>query len=66
MINPSFEELKEISDSRYELVMAISKRARRIVEGSNPLIETKSTKPVSIAIEELVEGKIDFESPDLD
>ncbi|WP_138159308.1 DNA-directed RNA polymerase subunit omega [Peptoniphilus catoniae] len=64
MIIPSFEELKEITDSRYSLVVLISKRARKIVEGSGPLIETENTKPVSVAIEEAVKGAIVY-GPDM-
>lgn len=62
MINPSFDDLKERSESRYELVMVIADRARRIVNGSKAVVETKNDKPVTIAIEELMAGKIDFES----
>lgn len=58
MINPSFEELEKIHISRYAIVVMASKRSRRIVDGSKPLIQTKNKKPVSIAIEEIMEGKV--------
>ncbi len=64
MINPSFDELREINTSRYAIVMITSKRARRLVNMSEPLIETKAEKPVTIAIEELMAGKIEYESKD--
>ncbi len=57
---PSFHELEEIGDSRYSLVMLVSKRAREIVAGNPPLINTNLEKPVSIAIEEAMEGAIRF------
>lgn len=66
MINPSFEELRKINDSRYAIVMITSKRAKRLVEKSKPLIETNSQKPVTIALEELMQGKISYESTDLE
>lgn len=66
MINPSFEELRKINDSRYAIVMITSKRAKRLVEKSKPLIETSSQKPVTIALEELMQGKISYESTDLE
>ena len=50
MLNPSFREFDKVGDSRYTLVMLISKRARKIIEGANPLIETKTFKPVSSAL----------------
>jgi DNA-directed RNA polymerase subunit omega len=65
MYNPSINELSKLGDSRYTLVMLASKRSRQLVEGAKPLIDTTSTKPVSIAIEEIVEGKITYSRPDI-
>ena len=58
MYIPSFYELEQVTDSRYSLVVLVSKRARKIVEGSDPLIETSDTKPVSVAMEEVMDGSI--------
>ena len=63
MLNPSLTNLLIDGESKYTLVMVTSKRAREIIEGSVPLVETNSMKPVTIAIEELLEGKIKFDSP---
>lgn len=41
MINPSFDEIKKVNNSRYAIAMIISKRARKIQEGSKPLIDSK-------------------------
>ena len=57
VINGDSEEEKVIS-SRYSIVLASAKRARQIIGGEEPLVEIKQDKPLSIAIEELVEGKI--------
>ncbi len=65
MYNPSINQLSNIADSRYTLVMLAAKRSRQLVDGAKPLIETNSTKPVSIAIEEIVEGKITYHRPDI-
>lgn len=62
MLNPSFEGILKEEDNRYTLVMLVSKRARQIIEGEKPLIETDSKKPVSIAIEEILAGKITYEN----
>lgn len=64
MLNPSFKELAERGDSRYTLVMLASKRARSIVEGEKPLVETTSKKAVSIALEEIMANKITYRRPD--
>ena len=60
MDNPSFKDLKNIYDSRYALVMMTAKRARKIVDGSKPLIETKDKNPITIALEEIMNGKVDL------
>lgn len=60
MLNPSFRELSKRGDSRYTLVMLASKRAREIIEGGKPLIDTKTLKPVSIALEEIMANKITY------
>lgn len=63
MLNPSFSELLKNGESKYTLVMVASKRARQIIDGSEPLVETSSKKPVTIALEELIGGKIEYETP---
>ena len=59
MINPSFKELEKISKSRYEISIMAAKRAKAIVDGSKPLVEDgDGVKPVTIAINEIMEGKV--------
>ena len=60
MIIPSFKELREVANSRYELAILVSKRSRKLIEGNPPLVDTKSENPVTIAIEEIMAGKITF------
>ncbi len=60
MFNPSINKLSTIGDSRYTLVVLMAKRARQLIDGAEPLIDTKTEKPVSIAIEEAVSGKITY------
>ena len=63
MIIPSFEQIREVTDSRYSLVILVSKRAKLIVDGEKPFVETKSKKPVSIAIEEVLNKDVIFGEP---
>ena len=72
MIHPSYNEMIEainsnyeeddntmLINSRYSLVLATSKRARQIIAGSEPLVKNSDgKKPLSIAIDELYQGKI--------
>ena len=61
MINkPSTEELLTKSINRYDLVSAISKRARELQDGKNALIETDEPSKVTIASLELKNGKINI------
>jgi DNA-directed RNA polymerase subunit omega len=70
MLHPSYTDLMKVVNSeveqgespvvnsRYSIVMATAKRARQLIDGEEPLVATKETKPLSIAIEELNEGKL--------
>ena len=71
MLHPSYTDLMKVVNkdveegetkvvnSRYSIVMATAKRAREIIDGSMPLVDTKPCeKPLSIAISEMNQGKI--------
>ena len=62
MINPSVVDLLEKVHDRYSLAMLTSKRARQIIEGSAPHISINSNKPLTIAINELDQNAIEFET----
>lgn len=70
MLHPSYAELIKVVNSdvengedpvvnsRYSIVMATSKRARQIIAGDDELVDGKGKKPLSVAVEELNQGKI--------
>ena len=70
MLHPSYTDLMKVVNkdvepgeepvvsSRYSIVMATSKRARQIIAGDETLVDGTGKKPLSIAVEELNEGKI--------
>lgn len=71
MLHPSYSDLMKVVNSeveegeapvvnsRYSIVMATSKRARQIIAGDEPLIDNATgKKPLSVAVEELEQGKI--------
>ena len=71
MIHPSYTELLEVLSeqesldnsmlTRYTIIIAAAKRARQLVDGSEPLINNyKVDKPVSIAVNELYNSKINI------
>lgn len=60
MTEPAIGELLKKVDCRYTLAVEASKRARELIGGSLPLIDTKENKPLSIAIEEINRGLITY------
>lgn len=71
MIHPSYVDLMKVVNSdveigeepvvnsRYSIVIAASKRARQIIAGDEPMLEgCEGKKPLSVAVQELYEGKV--------
>lgn len=74
MVNPRIETLLEHSDNKFTLVIESAKRARQITNfqkrlgegfgGVAPMrLEDISKKPLTIALEEISEGKIEYDRP---
>ncbi|MDR1206314.1 MAG: DNA-directed RNA polymerase subunit omega [Peptococcaceae bacterium] len=66
MKQPPIDTLMEKLDSKYALVVAAAKRARILTGGKESLIKNLPPdvrKPVSVALEEIMEDKIDIEMP---
>ncbi len=71
MLHPSYTELisavnknaaegeEPVVNSRYSIVIATAKRARQLVAGEEAMVEAdEKKKPLSIAVEELYDGKV--------
>ncbi len=70
MLHPSYSDLMKVVNSevesgdapvvtsRYSIVMATAKRARQLIAGDDALVPGNGGKPLSVAVEELDEGKI--------
>lgn len=70
MLHPSYSDLMKVVNSeveqgeapvvssRYSIVMATSKRARQLIAGDDAMVNGKDKKPLSVAVEELNQGKI--------
>lgn len=67
MLKPSYTELMELLNSdpdidhkissRYTIVIAVAKRARQLIDGSEKLVyDTATDKAVSIAVNEMSQG----------
>lgn len=62
MLKPSINEVLSKIDNRYYLVGTVAKRAREIIDGAdvNVVNKQRETKPVSLATQEVAEGKISY------
>ena len=63
LIKPTLESLMTKVDSKYTLVTLAAKRARQLTDGDEPLVDVDTTKVVSIAMEEIDQGKITYDAP---
>lgn len=60
MVKPTVNELLEKIDDRYQLVIVTSKRARQLAEGAEPLTDKKEPSVVTLAAQEIAEGKVEI------
>lgn len=60
MLYPSIDELVEKVDSKYTLVVATAKRARKLQEINMAMPDSSTTKNVSHALWEIYEGKVQY------
>ena len=58
MIIPSADRLEERVGSKYALVIVAAKRARQLKEGLPQFVRGSSGNPLTIALEEVAEGKV--------
>ena len=59
MLYPAMKDLLKEVPSRYELVNVVAHRARQIASEAEMAGEPLDDKPVSIAIQEVADGKLD-------
>ena len=58
MAQVPIEELLKRCGSVYKLVILAAKRAKEISEGSPPLVESRQKKVTSLALEEILHGRV--------
>ena len=64
IVKPTVSELLTKAKNRYELVIATSRRARQIAEGAEVKTDVKEESPVTLAANEIAEGKIKIIEPE--
>ncbi len=63
MIYPPITELVKKTGSRYALVIETAKRTRQLVNGAPKLSDVETSKDVTVAVNEIYEGKIEAVEP---
>lgn len=68
LVKPKTEDLLKKVDNRYELVIAVSRRGRQIINGSEPMVNSKEDEKseLTIAALELDKNKFEVEEPTAD
>jgi DNA-directed RNA polymerase subunit omega len=56
--------LAEGFDSNYRYVLVAARRARQLLSGARPTIETNARKPCKVAMEEIKDGKVKWNTPE--
>lgn len=65
MCFPSIDSLVKDVDTKYTLGTLAALRARELTDGMEPLIpDAEGKKPVTVALEEIYNGKITYERSD--
>lgn len=58
--------LRQVPDSQFAYVVVVSRRARQLMIGGRPMVDNpKSRKTSRIAEEELQQGLLEYELPEL-
>ena len=65
MLYPAMNKLTSYVPDRYMLVNVVARRARQIAENAEEIGEHLDEKPVTMAINEVAEGKLDATRMDL-
>lgn len=56
------EKIFDNIDSKYRLITLVAKRSRQLTHGDQPLVVSKQKKTTSVALQEVIEGKIGYEA----
>ena len=65
MLYPAMNKLTSYVPNRYMLVNVVARRARQIAENAEEIGEHLDEKPVTMAINEVADGKLDATKMDL-
>ena len=55
------QEAQERFGGSFAMTSILQKRVRELVQGARPLVETTETRPIDIALEELLKNRLQLE-----
>src|SRR5262250_1978230 len=61
MARITVEDCAQFVDNRFALCILATRRARQLVAGATPLVQTLRNKPAVVALREVATGKVRFE-----
>lgn len=61
-----YDRLANKCGGRFKLVALIQRRWLQLMQGARPMVETKGLTDMEVIIQEIVEGKIEMELPDME
>jgi len=56
----TMDSIQENFDSKFRFVLLAAQRSEQLIQGANPRVEMKTPKRARIAMQELLEQKIDW------
>lgn len=65
LLYPAMNKLNEYIENRYLLVNVVARRARLISDFAKAMDESLDEKPVTLAVHEVADGKLDASHMDL-
>jgi DNA-directed RNA polymerase subunit omega len=61
MARVTVEDCLPLVDNRFALVLLAAKRARQLMAGARPIIDTSKNKPPVLSLREIATGRVKFD-----
>ena len=55
------DRIEKTADSKFRFVLVAAKRAEQLMQGARPRIDTETTKIARIAMDEIIEGTVQWD-----
>lgn len=58
------DELMDMCGGKFKLTALIQRRWLQLLQGARPMVESKGLTEIEVVIQEILDGKIEFELPE--